>query len=259
MRQLCEAEKQALVAPSMRWHRLKLPRASRPPLRQLPRGGLAVLTPRGVILADNELEPWPQRSALVAALKTQRAEASHDRLLLAITPLVRITRVKRFFEAMVAAGISKISLLVQSVSPPLLPTPPDTRTLQKLNNYLTRASLDQRQKLLVRRFDGVARKGRCGALEQALAQANQRPRDNRCMALAEGLPKAVRSCGCTLDWRRLLTVTYLLFGPYSFVGAWSGQLDPKAKGVTLPEQARWKDAVPVILEKSPSPLWLDLQ
>lgn len=259
MKRLCAAEKQALDAPSSRWHGLKLPRASRPPMHRLPKGALAVLTPKGVTLKEQKLSPWPARGALVAALKKRRAQGNIERLHLAVTPRVKITRVKRFFEAMVAAGLREVSLLVQPTESPILPTPPDTNTLQKLERFLTKASLAQRQKLLLRRFEGVARKGRCGALEQVMARAAKRPQSARCMSLAKELPRAVESCGCTLDWRRLLTVTYLLFGPYSFVGAWSGTLDPGADGVTLPKQARWQDAVAKILEAPPKPLWLKLE
>lgn len=143
-------------------------------------------------------------------------------------------------------GVHRFTFLVEPTRSPMLPPPPDSGHQADLERILSGADPQQRETILRRRLALLGHQGSCGPLIPLLDRALSGPAQTRCRTLAQGIPAKVAGCACRVDWRRVLTLTSLLLGPYEFVGQWTGTLTP-ALGSQDPRRlhvagdAPWRD------------------
>ena len=200
---------------------------------------------------------------MLVTAKLQQGGLGKKTVNVAIAPKVPMEEVIQLQALLALAGFDVVNLLVAPTQAPFPPTPPVPALNRTLDAYgprrQNRAVQAGWRRALAAETQRWVTQG-CPAMATLQHDILSLRETRRCEPLSRQLPKVISACGCRLDEFRLLTLWQGVLGPYTFLGSWTGRLDPQdASPLAVPHNAPWQELAGKIVKHRRTTLWLTLQ
>ena len=226
-------------------------------------GYTIAVTSKGLRVPDSAMDQGPDKQeAILEQLKKDHGlRASDDEQGVKDFAFLFVTRdaparlVALALDLLWKAGFRRVSFLVRPRKGPECHPP-----LPAYFRKLRREGAPEEQAVMATKALDKLLKG-CSAAASVLDRAARVAPEKRAKFLSKGFADAFQGCGCTVDWKKIVTALYALFMPHkeSLVGEYETPLDAKAPGIPVQGNALWKDVAPKVFALEKRPLWLRVQ